>query len=163
MVVQDPLDLDLLLRRDCVYAMKDIVSTLFCVIHFPHDGRVVTIYQLSFVGIEFITNSTTSMNDYYMQKVSSLPKLNYVVLSPMPSATDEDEPLTISLVSYELDLVVDTMISSIGILEPDILTHVMTLDMCSSQSVFLPSSEYLLESMTEFFPLTWFPSRSLSS
>ena len=43
MVVQDPLDFDLLLRRDYVYAMKTIVSTLFRVIYFPHDGRILTI------------------------------------------------------------------------------------------------------------------------
>ena len=47
MVVQDPLDFALLLGRDYVYAMKAIVSTLFRVIYFPHDGRVVTIDQLS--------------------------------------------------------------------------------------------------------------------
>jgi hypothetical protein len=49
MVVQDPLDFSLLLGRDYVYAMKAIVSTLFRVISFPHDGRVVTIDQLSFI------------------------------------------------------------------------------------------------------------------
>jgi hypothetical protein len=49
MVVQDPLDFSLLLGRDYVYAMKSIVSTLFCVISFPHDGRVVTVDQLSFI------------------------------------------------------------------------------------------------------------------
>jgi hypothetical protein len=49
MVVQDPLDFALLLGRDYVYAMKAIVSTLFCVISFPHNGRVVTIDQLSFI------------------------------------------------------------------------------------------------------------------
>jgi hypothetical protein len=38
MVVQDPLDFSLLLGRDYVYAMKAIVSTLFRVIYFPHDG-----------------------------------------------------------------------------------------------------------------------------
>jgi hypothetical protein len=38
MVVQDPLDFSLLLGRDYVYAMKSIVSTLFRVISFPHDG-----------------------------------------------------------------------------------------------------------------------------
>jgi hypothetical protein len=37
-VVQDPLDFTLLLGRDYVYAMKAIVSTLFRVISFPHDG-----------------------------------------------------------------------------------------------------------------------------
>jgi hypothetical protein len=49
MVVQDPLDFSLLLGWDYVYAMKAIVSTLFCVISFPHDGRVVTVDQLSFI------------------------------------------------------------------------------------------------------------------
>jgi hypothetical protein len=49
MVVQDPLDFSLLLGQDYVYAMKSIVSTLFRVIYFPHDGRVVTVDQLSFI------------------------------------------------------------------------------------------------------------------
>jgi hypothetical protein len=38
MVVQDPLDFSLLLGQDYVYAMKAIVSTLFRVIYFPHNG-----------------------------------------------------------------------------------------------------------------------------
>ena len=29
--------------------MKSVVSTLFRVIHFPHDGKIVTIDQISFV------------------------------------------------------------------------------------------------------------------
>ena len=49
MVFQGPLDFNLLLGRDYVYAMKFVVSTLFRVIHFPHDGNIVTIDQLSFV------------------------------------------------------------------------------------------------------------------
>ena len=49
MVVQVPLDFNLLLGRDYVYAMKVVVSTLFRVMHFPHDGKIVTIDQLSFV------------------------------------------------------------------------------------------------------------------
>jgi hypothetical protein len=43
MVVQDPLDFNLLLGCDYVYAMKAILSTLFHVISFPHNGRMVTI------------------------------------------------------------------------------------------------------------------------
>jgi hypothetical protein len=50
MVVQDPLYFDLLLGWDYVYTMKTIVSTLFHLIYFPHDGRIVTIEQLSFIG-----------------------------------------------------------------------------------------------------------------
>jgi hypothetical protein len=69
MVVQDPLDFALLLGRVCVYAMKDIMSTLFRVISFPHDGRVVTVDQLSFIDLDWIA----SLNGSYMQMVSSPP------------------------------------------------------------------------------------------
>lgn len=47
MVVRGPLDLNLLLGRDYVYAMKVVVSTLFRVMSFPHNGSIVT------VGISF--------------------------------------------------------------------------------------------------------------
>jgi hypothetical protein len=127
--------------------MKAIVSTLFRVISFPHNGRIVTIDQLSFIGPDWVT----SLSGFYMQTVSPLPHVNYVALSPMISTSDA------------LDLVVDMVISLVGLLEPDLLTPVMTLDMCSFQSDSLPSSEDLLEAMTEFCPLTWYPSRALSS
>jgi hypothetical protein len=147
MVVQDPSDFSLLLGRDYVYAMKAIVSTLFCVISFPHDGRIVTIDQLSFIDPDWVT----SLSDSYMQTISPLPHVNYVALSPMTSTSDD------------LDSVVDMVISSVGLLEPDLLTPIVTLDMCSFQSDSLPSDEDLLEAMTEFCPLTWYPSRELSS
>jgi hypothetical protein len=74
-----------------------------------------------------------------------------VALSPMTSTLDE------------LDFVVDIVISSVGLLEPNLLTPITDLDMCSFHSVFLLSNEDILESMTEFCPLTWCPSRALSS
>jgi hypothetical protein len=63
----------------------------------------------------------------------------------------------------DLDPVVDMVIYSVGLLEPDLLTPIVTLDMCSFQSNYLPSNEDFLEAMTEFLPLTWYPSRALSS
>ena len=48
-VTQGALDFSLLLGRDYVYAMEALVSSLFHVVCFPHDGRIVTIDQLSFV------------------------------------------------------------------------------------------------------------------
>jgi hypothetical protein len=147
MVVRDPLDFALLLGRDYVYAMKAIVSTLFRVISFPHDGRIVTIDQLSFIGPDWVT----SLSGSYMQTISPSPHVNYVALSPMTSNSDD------------LDSVIDMVISSVGLLELDLLTPVMTLDMCSFQSDHLPSDEDILEAMTEFCPLTWYPSRALSS
>jgi hypothetical protein len=73
MVVHDPLDFDLFLGRDYVCAMKSIVSTLFRVIYFPRDGRIVTIDQLSFIGPDLTMNSMTSLNGSYMQTVSPPP------------------------------------------------------------------------------------------
>jgi hypothetical protein len=78
-----------------------------------------------------------------MQMVSPPTQVNYVALSPMASTSDDLNP------------VVDMVISSVGLLEHNLFTPVMTLDMVSFQSVFLPSNEDLLEAMTEFCPLTW--------
>jgi hypothetical protein len=44
-VVQGPLDFNMLLECDYVYAMKVVVSTLFRVMHFPYNGSIVTIDQ----------------------------------------------------------------------------------------------------------------------
>ena len=127
--------------------MKALVSTLFRVISFPHDGRIVTIDQLSFIGLDWVT----SLSGSYMQTVSPLPHDNYVALSPMLSTSDD------------LDPVVDMVISSVGLLEPDLLTPITTLDMCPFLSDYLPFNEDLLAAMTVFYPLTWYPSRALSS
>ena len=51
MVVQGPLDFNLLLGHDYVYGMKAVVSTLLRVMHFPHDGKIVTIDQLFYLHL----------------------------------------------------------------------------------------------------------------
>ena len=52
MVVEGPLYVNMRFGRDYVYAMKAVVSTLFRVMHFPHDGNIVTIDYLSFVTFD---------------------------------------------------------------------------------------------------------------
>jgi hypothetical protein len=47
-VVISPLDCNLLLGRSWNYAMQFVVATVFRVLLFPHEGRIVTIDQLSF-------------------------------------------------------------------------------------------------------------------
>jgi hypothetical protein len=47
-VVDAPIDYNLLLGRSWTYAMKVMVATIFQVLLFPHEGRIVTIDQLSF-------------------------------------------------------------------------------------------------------------------
>jgi hypothetical protein len=163
MVVQDPLDFDLLLGRDYVYAMKYIVSTFFHLISFPHNGIIVAIDQLLCVGPDLITNPMSSLNGSYMQTVLPLPHVNYVALSPMPSAIDEDDPLTVRSAFCDLDLVVDMVISLIGLLELDLPTVIEFVDVYFFQSASLPFSEDLLEAMIGVCPLTCVPSRELSS
>jgi hypothetical protein len=47
-VVDAPIDYNLLLVRSWTYAMQAVVATVFRVLLFPHEGRIVTIDQLSF-------------------------------------------------------------------------------------------------------------------
>ena len=47
-VVDAPLDYNLLLGRSWSYAMTAIVSSVFRLIKFPHNGKIVTIDQLSY-------------------------------------------------------------------------------------------------------------------
>jgi hypothetical protein len=47
-VVNTSLDYNLLLGRSWTYAMQAVVSTVFQVLLFPHEDRIVTIDQLSF-------------------------------------------------------------------------------------------------------------------
>jgi hypothetical protein len=47
-VVQGSLDLNILLGCDYVCAMNNFMSMLFRVLHFPHNGIIVTIEQLEY-------------------------------------------------------------------------------------------------------------------
>ena len=49
MVIEDPLDFNMLLGRDSVYAMQAVVSTFFHVLYFNHGDEIVTIDQLDFL------------------------------------------------------------------------------------------------------------------
>ena len=77
MVVQGPLDFNILLGRDYVYAMKAVVSTLFRVMHFSHDGKIMTIDQLSFVTPDHLITPSN-------QTALNVPHV-LVVPSPSPS------------------------------------------------------------------------------
>jgi hypothetical protein len=80
----------------------------------------VTVDQLSFID----PNRIASLNGSYIHTVSPPPQVNYVAFSPMDSTSDD------------LDPVVDMVISSIGVLEPNLFTPIVTLDMLSFRSVF---------------------------
>jgi hypothetical protein len=56
-VFDTPLDYNLLLGRSSVDSMRVVVSTLFHVLHFPHQGRVVTVDQLAFFNADTRTGN----------------------------------------------------------------------------------------------------------
>lgn len=153
MVVRGPLDFNLFLGRDYVYAMKAIISTLFCVMSFPHNGNIVIADQLLFPSLVSTTNNMPPLNFPDSKVVSTLPRVNYVATGPMFSVTDVSEPLTIFSSSFDLDLVID-MENPMGLLEHDVLIPFGSLDMCSFQRTILPSNEDLLEAMIKMCPLT---------
>jgi hypothetical protein len=106
-----------------------------------------------------MANHPSSLNGPYMLASSAPPQVNYVATCPMHSTLNEKE----SLPSSDLDIVFDMVISLIGILEPDLPTPIIPLDMYSFHSVVLSPRKDLLESMIDVCPLTCIPSRVLSS
>ena len=62
MLVQDPLDFNLILGHDYVYVMGALVSSLFHVMCFPHEGRIMIIDKISFVGPNLAPNQLASIN-----------------------------------------------------------------------------------------------------
>ena len=72
MVVQGPLDYNILLGRDYIYSMGAIVSSLFRVMCFPHEGRVVHLVdQLSFLGSNTTISKIPSLTGLFEQGMSN--------------------------------------------------------------------------------------------
>jgi len=136
MAVQGALDFSLLLGRDYVYAMGTLVSSLLCVVCFPRDGRMVTIYQLSFFSPPVPPAQLSSPLGSCSQAVPCLPQVNYVAICSVSASTNDHAD---GLVHHVL-----------GALELDL--SLAPHDMYSSQSVFLPSCEYLLRAMFSYGP-----------
>lgn len=78
MVVQGPMDFNFILGRNYIYAMKVVVSTLFRVIHFPHDGNMVTIDHNLFTNNYKTFAHPISLSVSNMQVVSPPPHAYYV-------------------------------------------------------------------------------------
>ena len=109
MVIEDPLEFNMLLGCDYIYHMKVVVSTLFHVMYFPHDKSIVTINQLPFVDppphptIEqvytlLITNVLVD---------SALPRVNYVASYTSCPIANEKKPLDSCLPSWDLVPTID--------------------------------------------------------
>jgi hypothetical protein len=94
-VVQGSLDFNMLLGCDYVYAMNVVLSRLFRAMHFPHNGRIVTINQLA--SDNHHPNSTlfqtTPLSVPIIHVESTLPWVNYVASYPRCSIASKQEPV----------------------------------------------------------------------
>ena len=71
MVVQGPLDYNILLGHDYIYSMGAIVSSLFRVMCFLHEDRVVQLIdQLSFPGSHITNSQIPSLTGLFAQGMS---------------------------------------------------------------------------------------------
>jgi len=57
-VVNAPLDYNLLLGRSRSYAMTAIVSSVFWLIKFPHNGKIITIDQLTYFSSDPVSSES---------------------------------------------------------------------------------------------------------
>jgi hypothetical protein len=81
-VVDAPLNYNLLLGRIWTYSMVVVVSSVFRILHFPYQGEIVTIDQLSFTysspnefvgpSIPVIDNSQPATENIGIRMYSSL-------------------------------------------------------------------------------------------
>ena len=69
MVFSSPLEFNLLLSCDYTYAMGALVSSLFHVMCFPHQGWIVTIDQLAFFGPNMAAIPPSSLSNIYLPVV----------------------------------------------------------------------------------------------
>ena len=86
--VPGPLDFNLLLGCDYTYAMGALVSSLFRVVYFPHEGCIVTVDQLSFFGPAVVAGPPSSLPGFYPPVVSAPPQVNYVATYPVSVLSD---------------------------------------------------------------------------
>ena len=60
-MVDVPLDYNLLLGRNWMYSMQAVASSLFHVVCFPHNRKIVTIDQMKFKNSPVTASSETSI------------------------------------------------------------------------------------------------------
>lgn len=84
MVVDHPLDFNIILGHNFIYAMNDVMYSLFRMMYFPHNGNIIAIDQLA--SDNHPPNSNLLQNTpWYVPSVqvdSTWPRVNYVAFYP---------------------------------------------------------------------------------
>ena len=115
MVIEEPLDFNMLLGHDYVYAMQVVVSTFFHVMYFNHGEEIVTIDQLDFLDPppDPTGDQVFPLLILIVSIDTTLPQVNYVASCPLCSIATEKQPLFSCLPSRNLVPVVEQVSLSI--------------------------------------------------
>jgi hypothetical protein len=155
-----PLDYNLLLGRSWVDSMRAVVSTLFHVVRFPHQGKVVTVDQLAFFNADTRTGNMSFIAKtppgYENVGVGLLKDSSLMGTFPIPPPPDIPRPSVasinmISTVPHELPMSADPWIV------PDPGDHVrfsdiMPLSSVESASQAIQSATLTTSSFDELSP-----------
>ena len=120
MVIEDPLDFNMLLRCDYVYDMQAMVSTLFRVMYFNHGEEIVTIDSLDFLDLspEPTRDQVYPLLIHNVLVDTTMPQVNYVASYPLCTIYIENNTLYSCLPFWDLVPSIDQVIHSMGTLEP---------------------------------------------
>ena len=119
MVIEDPLDFNMLLEHDYVYAIQAMVSTFFRVMYFNHGPEIVTTEQLDFIDTS-LDPTREQVFPLLIPIVSidtTLPRVSYVASCPLCLIATEKKPLFSCLPSRDLVPAVDRVSHPIQTIE----------------------------------------------
>ena len=153
MVIEDPLDFNMLLGCDYVYAMQVVVSTFFRVMYFNHAEEIVTIDQLDFLD----PSPDPTRDQAFPLSIPSVsidttpPRVSYVASCPLRLIATEEKPLCSCLPSQDSVPTIYQVIHHIQTVEPTLhsINLFEILDTCLISDNLLPLDEVLLDSLIQ--------------
>jgi hypothetical protein len=114
------LDFNMLLRHDYVYAMNVVVSTLFRMMHFPHNGSIVTIDYLEYnnhhPNSALVQAAPLCVPNVHVD--STPPRINYVTSYPQCSISLDQKLVNSCFPSRDLVSTTDPLVYLMGEWEP---------------------------------------------
>jgi hypothetical protein len=82
-VVGVPLDYNLLLGCSWFYAMSVVASSIFHILQFPHQGKIVTIDQLHYYTLDLHSSSVNNLHFLGQSDLSWISRISKVCMSTL--------------------------------------------------------------------------------
>ena len=126
-VFNDQLDYNLLLRRSYMYTMRAVASNVFHLMMFPHEGKIMTLDQLTYHNLQGLTVTANVIPTINTIDLQGLNKPTNVI--PMVDTMVDNIPAS-PLLNVDPGLFVDTTMTAYFPLVSPPLTPNKTADLC---------------------------------